>query len=70
MQLINRYKNKNTTFTTNIYKIVSVRKTSTGENIITDIVKIKKVKLYTKKPSLSLRKSLKLINSPTQNCFN
>ncbi|MBY1929430.1 hypothetical protein LWG81_19270, partial [Clostridioides difficile] len=63
--LINRYKNKNTTFTTNIYKIVSVRKTSTGENIITDTVKIKKVKLYTKKPSLSLRKSLKLINSPT-----
>ncbi|HGM1562442.1 hypothetical protein KWT16_16475, partial [Clostridioides difficile] len=62
---INRYKNKNTTFTTNIYKIVSVRKTSTGENIITDTVKIKKVKLYTKKPSLSLRKSLKLINSPT-----
>ncbi|WP_207306008.1 hypothetical protein, partial [Clostridioides difficile] len=61
----NRYKNKNTTFTTNIYKIVSVRKTSTGENIITDTVKIKKVKLYTKKPSLSLRKSLKLINSPT-----
>ncbi|HGM1624422.1 TPA: hypothetical protein ACKOUW_003825, partial [Clostridioides difficile] len=60
-----RYKNKNTTFTTNIYKIVSVRKTSTGENIITDTVKIKKVKLYTKKPSLSLRKSLKLINSPT-----
>ena len=30
-----------------------------------DTVKIKKVKLYTKKPSLSLRKSLKLINSPT-----
>ncbi|HGM3509077.1 hypothetical protein [Clostridioides sp. ZZV15-6383] len=62
---MSRYKNKNTTFTINIYKIVSIRKTSMGENIITAIVKIKKVKLYTKNPSLSLRKSLKLINSPT-----